>query len=176
MSLDWESNPPYSNVKQDDKLIKYNASCYCGLVKYVIYDEYPVDSTYCHCHGCQQLQGAPYQWACIFPKTSLYFLSGLDSLKFYNSDENNQDHILPCKVSCKQCSSPLADEGRRMWLAFPQTFKQFRLSETVREKLKASCHIFYGQRTISSDCFKNDGLSKFQGHKNKSNIILDQDI
>ncbi|CAF1009542.1 unnamed protein product, partial [Rotaria sordida] len=100
----------------------------------------------------------------------------LDSLKFYNSDENIQDHILPCKVSCKQCSSPLADEGRRMWLAFPQTFKQFRLSETVREKLKASCHIFYGQRTISSDCFKNDGLSKFQGHKNKSNIILDQDI
>ncbi|CAF1125769.1 unnamed protein product [Rotaria sp. Silwood1] len=174
MSLDWKSNPPYSNAKQDDKLIKYHASCYCGLVQYVIYDELQVDSTYCHCHGCQKLQGAPYQWACIFPKTCLFFQSGLDSLKFYNSGENIQSHILPCKVSCKQCSSPLADEGRRMWLAFPQTFTEFRLSETVREKLKPSCHIFYGQRTILGDSFKNDGLPKFEGHKNKSKLISDE--
>jgi len=174
MSSDWQSHPPYSNAKQDDKLVKYNASCYCGLVRYVIYDEFPVDSTYCHCHGCQILQGAPYQWACIFPKTSLYFVSGLDALKFYNNSENTQDHILPCKISCKQCSSPLADEGRRMWLAFPQSFKEFRASETIREKLKPSCHIFYGQKTILGHFMKDDGLPKYEGHKNKSKLILDE--
>lgn len=171
MSFDWQLNPPYSNKKQDDRLIQYDASCYCGLVQYVIYDELPLDSTYCHCHGCQQLQGAPFQWACIFPKTSLYFVTGLDSLKFYNNMENIPNHQLPCKVSCQQCSSPLADEGRRMWLAFPQTFQQFRVSENVREKLKPSCHIFYGQRTILDQSMKDDGLPKFEGHKNKSKLI-----
>ena len=173
MSIHWQSDPPYSNTKEDEKSIKYHASCYCRLVQYVIYDE-PVDSKYCHCHGCQQLQGAPYQWACIFPKTSLYFLSGVDSLKFYNNTENIQDHVLPCKVSCKQCGSPLADEGRRMWLAFPQTFEEFRASQTVREKLKPSCHIFYGQRTIFDQVTKDDGVPKFEGHKNKSKLIVNE--
>ncbi len=174
MSSDWQSNPPYSNAKQDDKAAKLHASCYCGLVQYVIYDEVPVDSTYCHCHGCQQLHGAPYQWACIFPKTSLFFKSGLNSLKFYNSSDNTQGHTLPCKVSCQQCSAPLADEGRNMWLAFPQTFQEFRESEAVREKLKPTCHIFYGQRTILNNSMKDDGLPKYEGHKKKSKQIFDQ--
>lgn len=169
--MSWQTNCPYSNNEQDRNLIKYHATCYCRSIEYVIYDEYPLDSTYCHCHGCQQLQGAPYQWACIFPKTSLYFIRGLDSLKFYNNVENICEHILPCKVSCKHCGTPLADEGRRMWLAFPQTFKEFRASETIRQKLKPSCHIFYGQRTILDDSMKDDGLPKYEGHKNKSNLF-----
>ncbi|CAF0734621.1 unnamed protein product [Adineta steineri] len=73
---------------------------------------------YCHCHGCQILQGAPYQWTCIFP----------------------------------------------------QTFKEFCASETAREKLKPSCHIFYIQRTILGNFLKDDGLPKYEGHKNKSPI------
>ncbi|CAF2964097.1 unnamed protein product [Rotaria sp. Silwood2] len=126
-----QSYPPYSITKRDDKSIKYHASCYCSLVQYVIYDKFPFDSTYCHCYRCQQLQSAPYQWTSIFSKTSLYFHSGLDSLKFYNNSENIPKHTLPNRVSCKQCSTSLDDEGRRMWLAFSQIFKEFRAAETI---------------------------------------------
>ncbi|CAF2856121.1 unnamed protein product [Rotaria sp. Silwood2] len=100
-----QSYPPYSITKRDDKSIKYHASCYCSLVQYVFYDKFPFDSTYCHC----------YRY----------------SLKFYNNSENIPKHTLPNRVSCKQCSTSLDDEGRRMWLAFSQIFKEFRAAETI---------------------------------------------
>ena len=62
------------------------------------------------------------QWAAIFHKRDIRLVAGVDDLRFYNSEIDRRDRVLPCKVSCARCGTLIADEGRRMWLAFPTLF------------------------------------------------------
>ena len=80
--------------------------------------EDPVDGTYCHCHGCQILHGAPFQWACIFRKEGIQFTKGVDKLLFYNSGTMQPIHELPCKV-ISTLFSPLLSP---LFLLFPLPF------------------------------------------------------
>lgn len=144
---------------------KYWASCHCNAVHYEVCDD-PVDSKICHCRVCQKLHGAPMQWAAIFHKHDVRVMAGMDHLRFYNSERNEPARILPCKVSCALCGTPIADEGRNMWLAFPSLF-DFGITPQVPDSFKPTCHIFYGTRTINL----NDGLPKWSGHKSKSTLL-----
>ena len=90
----------------------------------------------------------------------------MSNLIFYNSALNKPERILPCKVSCALCGTPIADEGRHMWLAFPALF-DFGITELVPETFKPTCHIFYSSRMIDL----NDDLPKWSGHKNKSVLM-----
>jgi hypothetical protein len=83
------------------------------------------------------------QWAAIFYKHHVRFTAGLNHLHFFNSELGLQERILPCKVSCARCGTPIADEGRRMWLAFPSLFD-------------------FGDHAGAPDSFK------WSGHKNHS--------
>jgi len=141
---------------------KYRAACFCGAVRYEVSAD-PVDAKFCHCRACQMLHGAPLQWAAIFHKQHVRFTAGLDQLRFFNSEKGVNERILPCKVSCNQCGTPIADEGRRMWLAFPTLF-DFGLGAETPESFKPSCHIFYRQRVAEID----DNLPKWSAHKNHS--------
>lgn len=141
---------------------KYRAACFCGQVRYEVSAD-PVDAKLCHCRACQKLHGAPMQWAAIFHKHHVRFTAGLDLLRFYHSEQDKNERILPCKVSCRQCGTPIADEGRRMWLAFPPLF-DFGSGSEMPESFKPTCHLFYGQRVIDV-C---DNLPKWAGHKNLS--------
>jgi hypothetical protein len=91
------------------------------------------------------------------------FTAGLDLLRFYNSEQDLEDRIQPCKVSCARCGTPIADEGRRMWLAFPTLF-DFGPHSKVPEAFKPTCHIFYGMRVADV----RDNLPKWSGHKDHS--------
>eukprot|EP01059_Diplonema_ambulator_P004545 TRINITY_DN1425_c0_g1_i2.p1 TRINITY_DN1425_c0_g1~~TRINITY_DN1425_c0_g1_i2.p1 ORF type:complete len:192 (+),score=28.41 TRINITY_DN1425_c0_g1_i2:66-641(+) len=144
---------------------KYHARCYCGEVRYEV-DADPVDVKICHCKTCRVLHGAPMQWAAIFHKQNVRFVSGTASLAFYNAEDNTSGRTLPCKVSCGKCRTLIADEGRNMWLAFPTLF-EMPPREGVPEVLKPRCHIFYAMRVMDI----NDGLPKWAGHKNKSMLI-----
>ena len=53
-------------------------------------------------------------------KNHLYFYS--DSLDQGWDTREAQDRVLPVKVSCSHCRTPIADEGRHMWLAFATLF------------------------------------------------------
>ena len=145
--------------------MKYQASCYCKAVQYEVCAD-PVDAKLCHCAACQQLHGAPMQWAAIFSKQDVRIIKGVNSLKFYNSEQNLQERVLPCKVSCASCGTPIADEGRRMWLAFPSLF-DFAASVDVPEKFRPTCHIFYASRVM--DIY--DDLPKWSGHKDHSLLL-----
>jgi len=103
------------------------------------------------------------QWAAIFHKRHVRFSAGIEHLRFYNSDVDGQERLLPCKVGCALCGTPIADEGRRMWLAFPSLF-DFGSPPEVPEAFTPTCHIFYGMRMIDV----NDDLPKWSGHKDKS--------
>ena len=138
----------------------HRASCHCGAVTYEV-GAPPVDAKICHCTDCQTLHGAPMQWAAIFHKSDVRFMSGSEHLKFYHSPTREQMHTLPCKVGCALCGTWIADEGRRMWLAFPSLF-QFEGSTPL--SFKPTSHIFYGQRKLDV----NDPLPKWAGHKEKS--------
>ncbi len=154
--------PQYASPDDSTFIPKYQAACFCGKVQYEVTAD-PVDAKLCHCRACQRLHGAPMQWAAIFHKHHVRFTAGLDLLRFYNSEQDLHERILPCKISCKQCGTPIADEGRRMWLAFPTLF-DFGQGGEIPDSFKPTCHLFYGQRV--TDIY--DNLPKWSGHKNQS--------
>jgi hypothetical protein len=157
-----EFGPDYASVEDDTFKPKYRASCYCKTVQYEVRAD-PVDAKICHCLVCKKLHGAPMQWAAIFHKRDVRITTGIDHLHFYNNECNKHERILPCKVSCDICGTLIADEGRRMWLAFPSLFDFGQVSK-IPDSFKPSCHIFYSMRVFDM----NDDLPKWSGHKNHS--------
>jgi len=157
-----EFGPQYASPADAEFKVKYRASCYCNAVQYEVCAD-PVDAKICHCAACQKLHGAPMQWAAIFNKGDVRITKGMDSLRYYNSERNIHERVLPCKVSCALCGTPIADEGRRMWLAFPSLF-DFNGLAAVPETFGPTCHIFYGYRLMDIE----DTLPKWLGHKKYS--------
>ena len=113
------------------------------------------------CTGCQRLHGAPCQWAAIFHKKDMYFNAGVDNLIFYNNEHNLQERILPCKVYCKNCRTPIMDEGRNMCLVFPTLTKGIHADKKIAKDWAPTCHIFYEARVADF----LDGKPKWSGHK-----------
>jgi len=155
----------YASPEDKSFIAKYRARCHCGGVRYEVRAD-PVDAKICHCQACRVLHGAPMQWAAIFHKRDVRFVAGVENLRFYNSELNRQERLLPCKVSCALCGTPIADEGRNMWLAFPTLFN-FGVPPRVPEAFRPTCHIFYGMRVMEID----DGLPKWSGHKGESTLL-----
>ena len=164
--MEKEFGPDYASVNDTGFFVRYRASCFCKAVQIEVCAD-PVDAKICHCLTCQRLHGAPMQWAAIFYKHDVRITKGIDGLRFFNSEQNIHARILPCKVSCSLCGTPIADEGRRMWLAFPSLF-DFGFPPKVPESFMPSCHIFYGSRLIEI----GDDLPKWSGHKDKSGLLL----
>jgi len=154
----------YASLDDSAFIPKYRAACFCGSVRYEVSAE-PVDAKLCHCRACQTLHGAPMQWAAIFHKHQVRFTGGFHHLRFFHNEQGRNDRILPCKVSCNFCGTPIADEGRRMWLAFPALFDFGQ--GTTPDSFKPTCHILYSQRVIDI-C---DNLPKWSGHKNHSALL-----
>ena len=152
----------YSHQRDAGFATRYEARCQCGTVRYEVCAD-PLDAKICHCSMCQKLHGAPMQWAAIFHKHHVRFSGGLDRLRFFNGSLLKGERILPCKVSCDVCGTPIADEGRNMWLAFPSLF-DFGSPPKVPAAFRPTCHIFYGSRVFDMD----DGLPKWSGHKDAS--------
>lgn len=155
----------YSSPDDESFAAKYRAHCHCGAVRYEVSAD-PVDAKICHCSDCQTLHGAPMQWAAIFHKKDVRFVTGVGHLRFYNSVLNRRERVLPCKVACALCGTPIADEGRNMWLAFPTLF-DFNAWPQVPAAFRPSCHIFYSVRVMDIV----DELPKWSGHKNASTLL-----
>ena len=158
---DWRHAPPYSHDPSSFS-VAYRAQCFCGAVGFEVCSE-PVDAKFCHCPQCQSLHGAPFQWAVIFHKQDVRFVRGLEKIFFYHAETKQPGHFLPCKLSCKECRSPIADEGRRMFLAFGPLF-DFGSPPVVPPAFQATCHICYGTRVIDI----HDDRPKYLGHKGHS--------
>ena len=156
----------YGSPDDTSFVARHTARCHCGAVCYEVKAD-PVDAKICHCRNCQVLHGAPMQWAVIFHKADVRFVRGVQAMNFYNSERRAHQTLsereLPCKVACGECGTLIADEGRRMWLAFPTLFDAAE-SGALPAAFQPSCHIFYGQRVVDLD----DGLPKWAGHKDKS--------
>jgi len=157
--------PDYASVEDTNFNPKYRAQCHCGAVRYEVCAD-PVDAKICHCLACQKLHGAPMQWAAIFHKRDVRFTKGIEHLRFFNSERLSHGRMLPCKVSCGRCGTLIADEGRRMWLAFPSLF-DFAHATNVPASFKPTCHIFYSLRVMDID----DDLPKWSGHRHHSNRL-----
>ncbi len=152
----------YASADDDQFQARYRARCHCGAVRYEVAAD-PLDAKICHCRECQVLHGAPMQWAAIFEKRDVRFTAGAEHLKFYHAPGRVEAREQPCKVACRLCGTLIADEGRRMWLAFPSLFD----FETVPTAFQPSAHIFYSSRVMDVD----DGLPKWSGHKGKSRLV-----
>ena len=157
----WKPVPPYARGSGDFAPV-YRARCFCGAIAFEVRSD-PVDAKICHCPQCQSLHGAPFQWAVIFRKNDVRFVRGVDRLFFYSAETKTSGRVLPCKLSCADCRSPIADEGRRMFLAFGPLF-DFGSPPRVPPSFEPTCHIFYGQRVIDV----RDDKPKYPGHKGSS--------
>ena len=179
LARSWKNIPPYvsNGVRNNDKPV-YNASCQCGAVRYRALVD-PLDAKLCHCRDCQKLHGAPFEWVCIFRKTSIEFISGLEQLYFWSEGlgrgfgsrerseleknaKKNNIFSLPVKVSCSKCRSPIADEGRNMWLAYGTLFNFD--GGKIPPSFRHTCHLFYSQRVLDIP----DNKPKWMGHRRKS--------
>ncbi|QQK43626.1 Glutathione-dependent formaldehyde-activating enzyme/centromere protein V [Penicillium digitatum] len=169
----WKHLPPYEGPSDEQfGLLKWRGKCFCGKITYLLKREKPLIAKYCHCRVCQVTHGAPLQWAAIFHKDDIAFPNGVSGLRFYSSTHNRPDHVLPTKVSCANCRTPIMDEGRNMCLIFPQLIELAGSSLEQREKTEAfkpTCHIFYQSRTLDLP----DGLPKWSGMENASDRMDD---
>ncbi|PWN17787.1 hypothetical protein BCV69DRAFT_253768 [Microstroma glucosiphilum] len=159
--------PPYYWYS-DEFEVKWTSNCWCGKVRFQWAGE-PVDGKHCHCKGCQRLHGAPFQYCVLFPKLACRMDKECDPtyLSFFSTQrkENQDTHDVPCKVSCRQCRSPLLDEGRNMLMAYPSSFNF--PDGNVPPSFSPSCHIFYKEAIIEID----DGVPKWSGHKDTSELM-----
>lgn len=163
-----KKEPPFLLASDDDKFkIKYKSGCLCGAVEYAV-DSDPIGSKFCHCTSCQRLHGAPFQWAAIFPKDKVRFIKGVENLGFLNTQDKTPKHELPCKVSCTICHSPIASEGRNMWMAFPTLF-DFE-DRKIPKAFQPDAHIFYAERCMDV----NDGMPKWSAHKDDSEELKEE--
>jgi len=159
---DRRSRPPYSLSDEKKKKgfkTKYSGSCFCGNVKIEV-DQDPLQAMYCHCSTCKKLHGATYQWAAVYPKDAVHFVSGEDNLHFYSPNNKEMKYSLPCKLSCGSCQSPIADEGKNMFLLFPGVLDEIN-DKKLKDNgpFKGQYHMFYGARVEDV----SDGLPKYLG-------------
>ena len=157
--------PEYARYDDTGFIAKYYATCRCGVVRYEVSAD-PLSAKICHCRDCQVMHGAPMQWAAIFHKCNVRFSAGVAHLRFYNSALDLPERRLPCKVVCALCTTPIADEGRHMWLAFPTLF-DFGVPPQIPKAFRPTCHIFYAMRVLAIQV----GLPKRSGHREKSTLL-----
>lgn len=86
--MQWFMEPPYgAGIEVPpgyEPGILYTARCFCRRVEFHV-TEAPTAAKICDCTACQQLHGAPLQWAALFPKTSVHFSPrSREFLHFYN--------------------------------------------------------------------------------------------
>jgi hypothetical protein len=164
---DWRSSPPYAlaDGRESGEYTKHTAACFCGAVRWGFSESKPLQAKYCQCvtpfipakapipadtrhrlaldscSTCQQLHGAPFQWAAIFRKDHLLFEpNSLDHIGFYDSREKSSARKLPCKVSCKQCHSPLMDEGNNMVRLSPSAARPINHLTLLRRPAASVVH------------------------------------
>ncbi|KAJ5517644.1 Glutathione-dependent formaldehyde-activating enzyme/centromere protein V [Penicillium expansum] len=140
----WKHLPPYE-VQSEEQFgpIKWRGKCFCGKITYLLKRE---KTTQCQILPLSRVPG--YPWS------------------------SPSDHVLPTKVSCANCRTPIMDEGRNMCLIFPQLIEFEGSSHERREKreaFKPTCHIFYKSRTLDLP----DGLPKWSGMENASDQMDD---
>ncbi|KAB8233403.1 GFA family protein [Aspergillus alliaceus] len=169
----WKHRAPYK-IQTDEEFgpVKWIGRCQCGQVEYKLNREKPLKSKYCHCRGCQVLHGAPFQWATIFHKADLTFTKGADGLAFYSSTEKSREYMLPTKVSCSFCRTPIMDEGRNVCLLFPAAIDYGGTHEGRERWIQAfevGCHIFYSRRAVEIP----DGKPKWSELDESSELLDD---
>ena len=128
----WFAQPPFT-PGEGGFSPKHRASCFCGRVRFSVSCE-PVASKLCDCTVCQRLHAAPCQWAALFPKDAVRFEpESAPWLRFYSTTldavfegDGAADRPLPVKIQCRHCGGWVADEGRRMLMAFPTLFPEAR--------------------------------------------------
>ncbi len=78
----------------------HHGSCLCGAIRYQLFNE-PQALSHCHCTQCQKAHGAAFASYASVPRTALSIVSGLESLKGYQSSPG------VTRQFCAHCGSSL---------------------------------------------------------------------
>lgn len=160
---EWFFQPPYGG--EGAFPAKYSGRCFCMRVRFKVNAD-PLISKLCDDSVSQRLHGAPTRWMAIFEKSAVRFdIVSEPFLRFYNSAKDivyieGQRRVLPCKVQCTHCGTPVAEEGQDKFIAFPPTLFDFvngRSKPEFPPSFRPVCHTFCNTQALDT-C---DGLPRF---------------
>ena len=152
----WKHKAPYhadfAMHFSDDPI--YKAQCHCGRVVYEVQGK-PLDSKQVVCEDSRDLP--PTEWVSVFEKDNVRFdPSSLDFLHFYSfkldkgwTSEEAEQREAPVRVTCSTCRTPVADEGRKLFLAFTTLFRFDK--EEIPNFFHQSGHLFDGKRVAQQE-------------------------
>lgn len=128
-------------------MIKDSGSCYCGKIKFDIWDFNPTYSV-CHCTECCKWTGSFY--ACIAAKADHYKIQGQENITWYAKSADSEQGF------CKNCGSAI------FWRQPKNpTYLDFAIGFLDNPKqLTAKRHIFSQTKPDYYD-FPNDGAPRF---------------
>lgn len=85
---------------------------------------------------------------------------------FYSPQEKKTEYKIPLKISCKQCHSPVGNEGDNMMLILPALIDFSKKQDShgrLPDCFKPTFHQYYNTRIRDIE----DELPKFEGKKNE---------
>ena len=94
----------------------YQASCFCGQVKFTVTGN-PEVMAYCHCESCRQWSAGPISAFTLWQPASLKITQGLDNIAGFDRNPISADNtVVSNRVWCKTCGGHLYTDHPTMGL------------------------------------------------------------
>ncbi len=128
-----------------EKVIKYNASCFCGNVEFALKGN-PLLTGYCHCESCRNWSGTPVNAFTLWKKEQLTFVKGKENVSSFSKTQKCIRHW------CKNCGGNLFTELTQKGLVdvFSGVIHNFEFAPDV--------HVHYQEKVLQI----KDGLPKYK--------------
>lgn len=95
---------------------EYQASCFCGQVKFTVTGN-PEVMAYCHCESCRQWSAGPISAFTLWQPASLKITQGLDNIAGFDRNPISADNtVVSNRVWCKTCGGHLYTDHPTMGL------------------------------------------------------------
>ena len=155
--------PEYASVHDTSFVPKYQASCYCGAVRYEVCAD-PRGRQNLPLSGLPAASRAPPCSGLPFSiKKTSESPAGIEHLRFYNSERDQHAVFCPARSAAPGAARPLPMKDAKCGWPFPHCLISDLVGE-IPAAFRPTCHIFYGTHVVET-C---DDLPKWSGHKNHS--------
>ena len=99
-----------------NKETEYQASCFCGDVKFTVTGK-PEVMAYCHCESCRQWSAGPISAFTLWKPATLKITQGLDNIAGFDKNPISGDNtVVSNRVWCKTCGGHLYTDHPTMGL------------------------------------------------------------
>ena len=128
-----------------DKVKRYDGSCFCGAVRFVVTGE-PAAMGYCHCESCRHWSAGPVNAFTLWKPDSVRITQGADRIGTYSKTPRSY------RKWCKTCGGHLFTEHPGMGLT------DVYAAVIPQLQFKAGVHVHYQESVLPI----RDGVTKLK--------------